>query len=56
MDILVDKQDNSLIIADQGNSRVMRCSAQNKTNQQILISGIDCRGLAMDKNGFFLCF
>ena len=51
-DIIVDKQKNSLIIADRDNRRVMRWSRQNKTNQQILMSDIDCAGLTMDKNGF----
>ena len=51
-DIIVDKQNNSFIICDQNNRRVIRWSNQNKTNQQIIISDIDCSRLTMDKNGF----
>jgi sugar lactone lactonase YvrE len=48
-DIIIDKRNNSLIIADRYNRRVMRCSSEN---QQVLISDIDCHGLRMDKDGF----
>jgi sugar lactone lactonase YvrE len=50
-DVIIDKEDHSLIIADWGNRRVIRWSRQNNTNEQILISNIDCFGLTMDKNG-----
>jgi hypothetical protein len=33
-----------------GNRRVMRCSRQNKTNGQIIISNIDCSCLAIDRH------
>ncbi|CAF4071696.1 unnamed protein product [Adineta steineri] len=49
IDVVVDQQNHSIIIADQGNSRVIRWINQN---QQILIDNIDCWGLAMDKHGF----
>ena len=52
IDLIVDKQNNSLIISDTDNRRVVRWSTENQTNQQILISDIDCYGLAMDRNGF----
>ncbi|CAF4101541.1 unnamed protein product [Adineta steineri] len=48
-DVVVDKQSHSIIIADQGNRRVIQWLNQS---QQILISNIDCNGLAMDKHGF----
>ncbi|CAF1448184.1 unnamed protein product, partial [Adineta steineri] len=51
-DIIFDKENNSLVISDLGNSRVIRCFDQNQTNQQIIISNIPCWGLAIDKNGF----
>ncbi|CAF4414018.1 unnamed protein product, partial [Adineta steineri] len=51
-DIVFDKRDNSLIISDWRNKRVLRYFDQNQTNQQILISNIDCWGLTIDKNGF----
>ncbi|CAF1168153.1 unnamed protein product [Adineta steineri] len=48
-DVIVDQQNHSIIIADQGNRRVIRWLNQN---QQILINNIDCFGLAMGKHGF----
>ncbi|CAF4281644.1 unnamed protein product, partial [Adineta steineri] len=48
-DVIVDPQNHSTIIADQGNRRVIQWLNQN---QQILIDNIDCWGLAMDKHGF----
>ncbi|CAF1060926.1 unnamed protein product [Adineta steineri] len=51
-DIVFDKNNNSFIISDAGNRRVIRYFDQNQTNQQILISNIDCYGLTIDKNGF----
>ncbi|CAF1445094.1 unnamed protein product, partial [Adineta steineri] len=52
VDIIFDKENNSFIISDMGNKRVIQCFDQNQTNQQILISNIDCYGLTIDKNGF----
>ncbi|CAF0777043.1 unnamed protein product [Adineta steineri] len=51
-DIVFDKKNNSFIISDMGNKRVIRCFDQNQTNQQILISNIHCSRLIIDKNGF----
>ncbi len=51
-DVIVDKQNNSLIIADYGNRRVMRLFLENRTNQQNLISDIDCWSVKIDKDGF----
>ncbi|CAF1338998.1 unnamed protein product [Adineta steineri] len=48
-DVIVDQQNHSIIVADQGNRRVIQWLNQN---QQILIRNIDCHGLAMDKHGF----
>ncbi|CAF0863244.1 unnamed protein product [Adineta steineri] len=48
-DVIVDQQNHSIIISDQGNRRVIQWFNQN---QQILIENIHCYGLAMDKNGF----
>ncbi|CAF1538987.1 unnamed protein product [Adineta steineri] len=48
-DVIVDQQNYSIIIADNGNRRVIQWLNQN---QQILIDDIDCYGLAMDKHGF----
>ncbi|CAF0794195.1 unnamed protein product [Adineta steineri] len=48
-DVIVDQQNHSIIIADQGNRRVVQWMNQN---QQILIDNIYCSCLAMDKHGF----
>ncbi|CAF4279037.1 unnamed protein product, partial [Adineta steineri] len=51
-DIVIDKKNNSFIVSDFENKRVIRYFDQNHTNQQILISNIACWGLTIDKNGF----
>ncbi|CAF4394555.1 unnamed protein product, partial [Adineta steineri] len=51
-DIIFDKENNSFIISDEENKRVIRYFDQNQTNQQIIISNISCWGLTIDKNGF----
>ncbi|CAF1490496.1 unnamed protein product [Adineta steineri] len=48
-DVIVDQQDQSIIIADRWNRRVIRWLNQN---QHILIKNIDCFGLTMDKHRF----
>ncbi|CAF4380804.1 unnamed protein product, partial [Adineta steineri] len=48
-DVIVDQENHSIIIADQGNRRVIRWLNQN---QDILIDNIDCFGLAKDKHGY----
>ncbi|CAF3684268.1 unnamed protein product, partial [Adineta steineri] len=50
-DVIVDKKNDSIIICDRGNRRVVRWSRQNGKNGKTIISDIDCRGLAMDNNG-----
>ncbi|CAF1476684.1 unnamed protein product [Adineta steineri] len=50
-DVVIDKKNDSLIICDRGNRRVVRWSRQNGKNGEIIISDIDCFGLTMDKNG-----
>ncbi|CAF1073877.1 unnamed protein product [Adineta steineri] len=52
IDIIFDKKNNSFIISDIGNKRVIRYFDKNETNQQILISNIRCWGVTIDKNGF----
>ncbi|CAF1209542.1 unnamed protein product [Adineta steineri] len=47
--VIVDQQNHSIIVADQGNRRVIQWLNQN---QQILIDNIDCFGLTIDKYGF----
>ncbi|CAF1402643.1 unnamed protein product [Adineta steineri] len=48
-DVVINQQDHSIIIANNGNNRVIQWTNQT---QQILIQNIDCRGFAIDKNGF----
>ncbi len=50
-DLIWDKKTDSLIICDQGNSRVVRWPRRNGTNGQTIISDIDCWGLTMDNHG-----
>ncbi|CAF1444954.1 unnamed protein product [Adineta steineri] len=50
-DVIVDEQNHSIIIADFVNRRVIQW--MNQKQQQILINNIGCRGLAIDKYGFF---
>ena len=50
--IVVDKKNNdSLVICDGGNKRVVRCSLRNDTDAEIVIPNIDCHSLVMDNNG-----
>lgn len=47
--VIVDKETDTLIICDWANRRVIRWSLRTSTtNGEILISDIDCRGLAID--------
>ncbi|CAF4141318.1 unnamed protein product [Adineta steineri] len=50
-DVIVDKKNDSIIVCDQRNRRVVRWSRQNSKNGETIISDIDCYGLTMDKNG-----
>ncbi|CAF1535225.1 unnamed protein product [Adineta steineri] len=51
-DVILDKQNCSLIIADYGNRRVIRYFYKEQLDKQTIIDDIDCYGLAMDKYGF----
>ncbi|CAF3713659.1 unnamed protein product [Adineta steineri] len=50
-DIIFDKKNNSLIISDRDNRRIVRWSLQKDIEQQIMISDIYCSRLTMDYNG-----
>ncbi|CAF3424741.1 unnamed protein product, partial [Rotaria sp. Silwood2] len=52
-DVIVDKENDCLIICDQGNDRVVRWPRQNGTSGQTIISDVGCAGLAMDNDGNF---
>ena len=48
-DVLIDKETNSLFIADQGNRRVLRLPRREETTQgEVIVDNIYCWGLAMD--------
>jgi sugar lactone lactonase YvrE len=51
-DVVVDKENDSLIICDQGNRRVIQWSPRNNSSGQIIISDIDYSSLTMDNNGY----
>jgi sugar lactone lactonase YvrE len=50
--VIVDKENDSLIICDRGNQRVVRWPRQNGRNGEILISSIYCWDLIMDNDGY----
>ncbi|CAF3940806.1 unnamed protein product, partial [Rotaria sp. Silwood2] len=51
--VIVDKPSNSFIICDSWNNRVMRWLRQVGTNGEVIMSNINCWGLATDDRGFF---
>ena len=50
-DVIIDRENNDLIIADEGNRRVLRCSVHSNSPAQIIIDDIDCYCLAMHEDG-----
>ena len=49
IDVLIDKETNSLFIADQDNRRVVRWSRRQETTQgEVIVDNIGCFGLAID--------
>ncbi|CAF5215909.1 unnamed protein product, partial [Rotaria magnacalcarata] len=53
IDVLIDKETDSLIICDYGNQRVVRWSCRSGTTQgEILIDNIGYYGLAMDEQRY----
>ncbi|CAF1455974.1 unnamed protein product, partial [Rotaria sp. Silwood1] len=51
VDVIIDKESDSLIISDYGNNRVVRWPRRNGTRGETIISNISCGGLTMDDNG-----
>jgi hypothetical protein len=51
-DVIVDETNDSLIISDRGNSRVVQWPRYNGTSGKIIISGVCCVGIAMDNDGY----
>jgi sugar lactone lactonase YvrE len=50
--VIVDKENDSLIICDWGNRRVVRWPCRNGLSGETLISNIDCWDLIMDNDGY----
>jgi sugar lactone lactonase YvrE len=50
--VIIDKKNNSLIICDRGNRRVVRWPRRNGRSGEILISNISCHDLIMDNDGY----
>jgi sugar lactone lactonase YvrE len=50
--VIVDKENDSLIICDRGNQRVVRWPRRNGRSGETLISNIYCRDLMMDNDGY----
>ncbi|CAF1184947.1 unnamed protein product [Adineta steineri] len=50
-DVTVDEKNDSLIICDRGNERVVQWSRQNSTDPKIIISKIKCTGVTIDNDG-----
>ncbi|CAF4403984.1 unnamed protein product [Rotaria sp. Silwood2] len=50
-DVIIDKERDSLIICDLGNSRVVQWPRQNGKTGETIISNVECHGLTMDDDG-----
>ncbi|CAF5056369.1 unnamed protein product, partial [Rotaria sp. Silwood1] len=51
LDVIIDKESDSLIISDCGHNRVVRWPRRIGTRGETIISNISCYGLTMDDNG-----
>ncbi|CAF4212014.1 unnamed protein product [Rotaria socialis] len=51
-DVILDKARDSLFICDRGNKRIVRWFLRNANNGETIISGVTCKGLTMDEQGF----
>ncbi|CAF0923507.1 unnamed protein product [Adineta steineri] len=51
IDVIVDKERDSLLICDRGNKRVVRWPRRNGIHGEIVLSNIGCWGLTMDDAG-----
>lgn len=52
-DIVIDKGNNSVLISDRGNRRVVRLSLEGNTGKaEVILSDINCFGIALDRDGF----
>ncbi len=51
MNVIIDRQNDALIIADYGNRRVLRWPRRNGYSGETIISSLACWGLALNNNG-----
>ncbi|CAM4983629.1 unnamed protein product [Rotaria socialis] len=51
VDVIVDKETDSLIICSRGNQRLVRWSRRSRKTGETIIENIDCLGLTMDDQG-----
>ncbi|CAF5161964.1 unnamed protein product, partial [Rotaria sp. Silwood1] len=52
LDVIIDKQSDTLIISDRENRRVVRWRRRDGTRGETIISNISCFGLTVDDNGY----
>ena len=52
LSVVVDQQNDSLIICDRDNKRVVKWPRQNGTSGETIISNVDCRDLKIDNDGY----
>ncbi|CAF4174290.1 unnamed protein product, partial [Rotaria sordida] len=50
LDVIIDKERDSIIISDLENKRVVRWPRRNGTSGETIVSNISCVGLTMDEN------
>ena len=56
-DVVIDKETNSFLTADQNNRRVLRWRRRERTTHgEVIVDNIDCRGLAMDYQRYLYVF
>lgn len=51
--VVIDKENDSLIICDQGNQRILRWPRRDGSQGEVIVSQIDCYDLRMDNDGYF---
>ena len=52
-DVLIDKETNSVFIADPGNRQVLRwCRHEETIQDEVIVDNVVCQGLAIDHQGY----
>lgn len=52
VDVIFDRVNDSFIISDRENRRIVRWSRQNGRSGEIIVSNIHCACIAMDNDGY----